>query len=205
MHTGVPLDEFPAATAPRPPYMHLADLPRLRLPDPLTNHHLAQRLPAYGDAKVFQQILGCQRGTEIAIIRLYGIHRFHHCFLLQSPVRAASSESVYYCAIALLPKPPQQLTESPLAHAQLPGSLPLLQMPLFHFVQYLQPVPLSLAQCHSLLFFCQPSLAHPKTGTFYFALLGTSHIAPTFCARAGGWLQWVGYNKETSASARIRW
>ena len=36
------------------------------------------------------------------------------------------------------------------------------------------------AQAQTLLFFCQPSFAHFfKTGTFYFALSGTSHIAVT--------------------------
>src|SRR6202012_2754515 len=87
---------------------------------------------------------------------------------------------MHHSGILLLPVAPQQLAEPALTQPHLLGSLLLLQMPLFHLMQHFQPVSFLLAQFHPLLFSCQSSLAHQsKTGTFYFAPLGTSHIAPT--------------------------
>jgi hypothetical protein len=43
-----------------------------------------------------------------------------------------------------------------------------------------ESIPFFFAQCQQLLFLRQSPLAHfLQTGTFYFALLGTSHIAAT--------------------------
>ncbi len=157
--------------------MYLADLLCFRLPKPFPDHQLTQSFAAQADLQILFEILRRQRRTEVAVV---SFHRFQcfGCRLLRYPsVRTPASQPVHHCRIVDPSETLQKFTEPPLAHPQLLRTLALIQMSLLHLMKNFQSVPFLLAQCHPLLFVRQSSLA--QIGTFYFALLGTSHIALT--------------------------
>lgn len=160
--------------------MHLFHPPWLGLPDPFPDQQLPQCFPAQTNLQILLQILGRQRRPEIPVVRLECLHHSPRRCCRQPPFRLPASQSMHHRSVLVLSEPLQQFPKPALAHPQLLGSLPLLQVPALHFMQHLQPIPLFLAQTQPLLFVCQLPLAHSsKTGTFYFAPLGTSHVAAT--------------------------
>src|SRR5579871_6576252 len=95
--------------------------------------------------------------------------------LSDPPVRCFSAQPVNHHCVAHLLVAPQQFPHPALCHLHVLGRLPLGDRPLLRLLQPVQPIPFLLAHRHS---FHPPALRQSR-GTFYFAQLGTSHIAPT--------------------------
>jgi hypothetical protein len=77
--------------SPRPPLVHLADLPALALPDPLRHHPLPHGFLAHLDLMSLTQLLGRERRLEIMPLRrLDDLHRSRSNLLVDPAVRGAA-------------------------------------------------------------------------------------------------------------------
>ena len=57
-----------------------------------------------------------------------------------------ANPAAHVSSLRSFPETTSVVCKSPLAHPELFGCWPLAQMPLFHFVQHLQPIPFLFAQ-----------------------------------------------------------
>src|ERR1039458_9475009 len=161
--------------------MLLAAFPLLRLPYLCHHHPSAHRLLADLDAVPLRQLLAGERRSEVVPLRLLQqLHDTRLRLLVDPPVRRPAPQSVHDNRVAIGLHARQQFSHPPAADAHLRGGVLLRDDTVLHPLQPLQPISFLLVHPDS---FHPPSFLLSR-GTFYFALLGTSHFAATAAGKS---------------------